>query len=450
METPAQRPAGSRAFPGPASAAMIDELRRYVITDVNPFVVDLAGCDGMWLATVDGDRLFDWAGYYASKLIGHNHPGLQEPEYLQRLARAANNKLANPDFLTPECLDYYRTLSAIAPRCMRGPKLEIYTVNSGAEAVENMMKYFINLYHQRSGGRRRSREKCRFLYFEKAFHGRTVFALNVTQTSDPVATKDFHGLLHGNLQLPFPGVNTSRPADQNRARTNNALKGIDALLDKYAGQVAGIVVEPIQGAGGHRVAEPEFFRGLSELAHRHGVFLGFDEVQTAGGPTGDVFMVDQLELPHPPQAVATAKKFGNGVIYMLYPMEDRGVLDSTWGGSLADMVRFVQEMKIVEREGLIPAARTKGEQLAAGLRGLESEFPTLLSNIRGLGLYQGFSLPNPSLRNRLEEIALQEEHLLLLPAGAISIRTRPNLSVTAADIDHFIETLARCLRKLRP
>jgi L-lysine 6-transaminase len=412
-------------------------------------VVDLAKSDGMWLATADGDRLFDWAGYYASKLIGHNHPGLQEPDYVKRLVLAANNKVANPDFLTAECLEYYRTLYRLSPRCMRNPQLEVYAVNSGAEAVENMMKYFINLHHQQRGGHPKAGERLRFMYFEKAFHGRTVFALNVTQTADPVATKDFHGLIHGNLQVPFPEVNNSGPSADNQRRTRDALATIDGLLEQFRGEVVGIVVEPIQGAGGHRVAEPEFFRGLSELAHRHNVLLGFDEVQTAGGPTGELFMVDQLDLPHPPHAVATAKKFGNGVVYMLHPMDDRGVLDSTWGGSLADMVRFVQEMKIIERERLIEAARVNGELLAAGLRQLEHQFPSLISNVRGLGLYQGFSLPSAAERTQLEEIALQRERLLLLPAGANSIRTRPNLSVSAADIRLFLEMLGRCLDGMR-
>ncbi|MDH7570216.1 MAG: aminotransferase class III-fold pyridoxal phosphate-dependent enzyme, partial [Armatimonadota bacterium] len=331
------------------SAALIAELSRYVIADVKPFVIDLQRCEGMWLGTVEGQRLFDWAGYYASKLLGHNHPGLYEPDYVQRLVRAANNKTANPDFLTPECLEYYRTLHRIAPRCMRNPRLEVYAVNSGAEAVENMMKYFINLFHQRHGAR--SDRPHRFLYFQQAFHGRTVFALNVTQTIDPVATKDFHGFIPGNVQVPFPAINTSMPPAWNREHTRQCLQNVEEMLRRFRGEVVGIVVEPIQGAGGHRVAEPEFFQGLSQLAHDYDVFLGFDEVQTAGGPTGDLFMVDQLDLPYPPQALATAKKFAAGVVYMLYPMEDRGVLDSTWGGSLADMVRFVQELKIVEREG---------------------------------------------------------------------------------------------------
>lgn len=428
---------------------MIAELGRYVIADVYPFALDLSRSEGMWLVTVDGQKIFDWSGYYASKLIGHNHPGLYEPDYVQRLVRAANNKTPNPDFLTAECLEYYRCLHRIAPKCMRNPRLEVYTVNSGAEAVENMMKYLINLFHQRRHASMHPGDFRRFIYFEQAFHGRTIAALNVTQTVDPVATKDFHGFIPGNIQVPFPSLNTSEPASTNRARTNEALDTVRRYLEKYAGEVVGIVVEPIQGAGGHRVAEPEFFQGLSRLAHDYGVFLGFDEVQTAGGPTGEMFMVDQLELPYQPQAVAVAKKFGAGVVYMLYPMEDKGVLDSTWGGSLADMVRFVQEWEIVQREGLIPAARSKGEKLALGLNGLAQRHPDLIYNVRGVGLYQGFSLRSQQWRSQLVDLALEQEGLLLLGAGLVSIRTRPSLSVSEGDIDLFIQMLDRCLGKLR-
>lgn len=427
---------------------MVAELAQYVIADVQPVVVDLEQSRGMRLVTVDGQTIFDWAGYYASKLLGHNHPGLYEPDYVRRLTCAANNKVANPDFLTLECLDYYRTLHQLAPRCMANPRLEVYAVNSGAEAVENLMKYLINLHHLRQGGQTRPGEKLRFLYFERAFHGRTVFALNVTQTLDPVATKDFHGLLPGNLQVPFPEIDTSGPAATNRARTQETLEIVDQLLKRYVGEVVGIVIEPIQGAGGHRVAEREFFQGLSQLAHDHEVALGFDEVQTAGGPTGDWFMVDQLDLPYPPQAVAVAKKFGCGAVYMLHPMEDRGVLDSTWGGALVDMVRFVQEVKIVREENLVAQAALNGAVLADGLQELAEKFPHLMTNVRGQGLYQGFSLREPRWKNQLEEMALQDEHLLLLGAGPNSIRLRPNLSVTREEIAELLAILARCLSRL--
>jgi len=437
-------------FPGPRSREMVEELKKYVVVEPHPFVLDLAHCQGMYLATVDGERIFDWAGYYGSKLLGHNHPRLQEPDYLMRLARAANNKTANPDFLTRECLDYYRLLHRLAPRCMCNDRLEVYVVNSGAEAVENMMKYLINLHDDKLMARGQIPSVRRFIYFDRAFHGRTVFALGVTQLEhDPIVTKDFRGLVPGNLQVPFPSIDDSQPPERNDRRTATSLAIAEDCLRAYRGEIVAIIVEPIQGAGGQRVAQPAFFRSLSELAHEYDVFLGFDEVQTAGGQTGTVFAIDQFDLPHPPQAVATAKKFANGAVYMLYPMSDRGVLDSTWGGSLADMVRFVQEMRVVEDEGLIEQVPAKAERLVVGLQELASRFHDLIFNIRGMGLYQGFTLRVPAHRGRLRQIALETEQLLLLGAGIQTIRFRPVLDVTAEEIDLMLSQLGRCLERLQ-
>lgn len=433
-------------FPGPMSAAMLDELSHYVIATPYPFVVDLPRCQGMWLATVDGQRLFDWAGYFGSKLIAHNHPRLYEPAYMERLVCAANNKIANPDFLTPECLDYYRLLHRIAPEKMQNPKLEVYAVNSGAEAVENMMKYLVALFNAKRRAQGRTASGRRFLYFDNAFHGRTVFALGVTQTVDPVATKDFHGLTaQGNIQIPFPAVNTSEPDDWNRERLRRSLDTISAILEQMAHEIVGIIVEPIQGAGGQRCASPEFFQELSRLAHKHDVYLAFDEVQTGLGATGRMFAIDHFDLPYPPMAVAVGKKFGCGAVYMYEPLEDIGVLDSTWGGTLADMVRVVQEMRIVEDENLIALAAEKGERLAAGLRRL-AEPPSPIYNVRGMGLYQGFSMRSPEAKAELIQRAREKHNLLLLGAGRQSIRTRPNLSVTNEEIDRFLDILAELLK----
>lgn len=438
-------------FPGPVSAQMLEELGQYVIATPYPFVLDLAKCDGMWLETVDGQRLFDWAGYYGSKLIGHNHPGLYEPEYVERLVRAANNKVANPDFLTAECLDYYRMLHRLGPEIMRAQgSLEVYAVNSGAEAVENMMKYLIAKFNQKrlQEGKLVGSSR-RFLYFDKAFHGRTVFALGVTQTIDPVATKDFHGLsTSGNIKLPFPAYASEDTYAENLRNALRALEQVESALSLMSDEIVGIIVEPIQGAGGHRVAVKEFFQGLSELAHKHDVYLAFDEVQTGLGATGKMWGIDHFDLPHAPMAIATGKKFGTGVVYMLEPLEDVGVLDSTWGGTLADMVRVVQEVKIVEEEGLIARAAQNGERLAAGLNRLVEKYRPMVSNVRGLGLYQGFSLDTPERKAELIRVAREEFELLLLGAGKRSVRTRPNMSVTAAEVDQFIELLDAALARV--
>ena len=429
---------------------MLDELGKYVVAEPYPFVVDLEKCHGSWLVTLEGREIFDWAGYYGAKLIGHNHPRLSEPEYLRQLVIAANNKIANPDFLTPQCLDYYRLLHRLAPRCMRDPRLEVYAVNSGAEAVENMMKYFINLHHQKQTSNGKPPGAGRFIYFEEAFHGRTIFALNVTQLAhDPVLTKDFHGIVTGNIKIPFPFTDNSKPEAENDRRTDDSLAAVQNALELVRDEVAGIIVEPLQGAGGHRMAQPRFFQELSRLAHRYNTSLGFDEVQTAGGQTGTFWAIDQYNLPHPPQAVASAKKLGNGVVYMLYPMDDQGVLDSTWGGSLVDMVRFVQEMKIVKDEGLIEKVPAKAAQLRAGLEKLAGQPNALIYNPRGLGLYQGFSLRSPLRKSDWVEQALQGQNLLILGAGTNSVRLRPSLSVTTDDVDLLLAKLQKIVSCLR-
>ena len=437
-------PPSCSSFPGPRSRAQLEELARYVVAEPYPFVLDLAQCQGLWLATVDGQRLLDWGGMYGSKLIAYNHPRLSEPSYLRRLALAANNKTANPDFLTPECLAYYRLLHSLAPVCMRNPRLEVYAVNSGAEAVENLLKYFINLHDEKCLQAGRVQGARRILYFDQAFHGRTIFALSVTQLShDPIITKDFHGFIPGNLQVPFPDLDLDDPPTKHAAHTRHSLEIVADLLDRYGTEIVGTVVEPLQGAGGQRVASPEFFRQLSALAHQYDVPLGFDEVQTAGGQTGAVFACDLFDLPHPPHAVATAKKFGNGAVFMLHPMDDLGVLDSTWGGSLADMVRFVAEWEIVCEERLLESVPMKTEMLVNGLRTLQRRFPEKLGNIRGLGLYQGFTVKPPLKKSALVDAALERERLLLLGAGTHAIRLRPPLSVTAEDITLLLEKLGR-------
>ncbi|MBX3119135.1 MAG: aminotransferase class III-fold pyridoxal phosphate-dependent enzyme [Fimbriimonadaceae bacterium] len=436
-------------FPGPISKAMLDELHSYVILEPYPFVLDLEKCEGIKVMTVDGQELRDWCSYFGSKLIGHNHPRLYEADYVKRLALAANNKVANPDFLTPQCLEFYRLLHKLAPESMKGPTLEMYAVNSGAEAVENMMKFFVAKFHAKKLKAGKSVTNRRFVYFDRAFHGRTVYALGVTHTMDPVGTKDFHGLMTGgNVKLPFPAIDNDETPAENMRRTVEALQMAEMTLKQMAHEIVGIIVEPLQGAGGNRVALPEFFRGLSELAHKYDVYLGFDEVQTGLGATGKMFAIDHFDLPHPPMAIATGKKFGSGVVYMREPLEDVGVLDSTWGGTLADMVRVVQEYKIVEEEGLIAKAAENGEYLAEKLRGLQAMHPDRVMNIRGMGLYQAFSLTTDELKGQLIKTAREQFGLLLLGAGERTVRMRPNLSVTREDIDELVMRLDQTLQSL--
>ena len=129
-------------------------------------------------------------------------------------------------------------------------------------------------------------------------------------------------------------------------------------------------------------------------------------------------------------------------------MKDLGVLDSTWGGTLADMVRFVQEMDIVRSERLIEQVPEKSALLVDTLESLTQRFPKVLYNVRGYGLYQGFSLRDPAMKGKMVHLALEEEKLLLLGAGDDTIRLRPHLHVTSADIVKLGEHLERLVKRI--
>ncbi|MCK9254332.1 MAG: aminotransferase class III-fold pyridoxal phosphate-dependent enzyme [Bacteroidales bacterium] len=429
-------------YPKPKSEKLISELNKYVIVEPYPFVVDLKSCKGMYIGTIDNDKIFDWTGLYGSKLIGYNHPKMFEQNYLTNLSFVANTKLANPDFLSPECLDYYRLLHSLSPKCMRDYKPEVYSVNSGAEAVENMMKYFIKLFQHKMDKKGKKVNNKRFIYFDQGFHGRTLFALNVTVLDhDPMLTKDFQGLVPGNFKIPFPAMDSDKTYEENLIVMNSALASLEYIMQTYSDEIAGLILEPIQGAGGHRIALPEFYTKLSLLCQKYDIAWGLDEVQTAGGQTGEFFSIDLFDIPYPPDAVASAKKLGNGVVYMKKPMEDIGVLDSTWGGTLSDMLRFVQEWKIVQEEKLLEQIEEKAKYLISKLKKLQEKFPNIIGNIRGLGIYQGFSLKKEGDKAKLVDLALENENLLLLAAGKDTIRLRPPLDMTMQDVDLLYEKL---------
>jgi L-lysine 6-transaminase len=431
-------------FPGEKSAALLDDFKDLGIVAPRPFVIDLERSHGMYLVTIDGQEIFDWAGYYGSKLLGHNHPGYFEPDYVQKVVSVAANKVANPDFVTPYLVDFYKFLHQVAPKCIANPGLRVYTVNSGAEAVENALKYCVHRFYQT---RKRNPDGGPiFMTFDGAFHGRTVFSLRMTDMPhNPTVTRDYHGLVRGQLNARFPAWNAETTVGKNRNDVDMALHHADEQLRYNSWQTAGIIVEPMQGAGGHRVAMPKFFQGLSKLSQKYDVPLIFDEVQTAGGPCGSMWMCDHFNLPYPPECVVSAKKMGCGVVYMREQISEPGILDSTWSGHLVDMVRVLHEYSIIEREGLMGTVQERSWRMIKGLKRLQKKHKGTIYNVRGAGLYQGFTMLSPESKNDLVRRALQEESMLLLGAGLDSIRFRPNLSVTTGDIDLMLSKLDRLL-----
>jgi L-lysine 6-transaminase len=420
-------------FPGKKSKPLAEKMQKLGVMETRPFVIDLERCDGMYLCTIDNQFIFDWAGYYGSRLLGHNHPCFSNLGYQHRILVAAQNKIANPDFVTKELVQYYKFLHNVAPKCMRSAWLKTYTVNSGAEAVENALKYCVSKYKATHS----DVDPPRFICFEGGFHGRTVYALSHTDMPyDPEATRDFRDLVVSPIRLPFP--------ENSKEAIKASLAQIKVILDNPSNNIAGILVEPMQSAGGNRIVDKSWFQGLSRLTNWRGISLIFDEVQTAGGQTGTMWMCDQFDLPYSPTCIVTAKKFGCGVVYMENGM-DNEVLDSTWSGTLVDMVRVPYEFETVKRENLIKKVPAKAKLLTEGLQKLAKRYPDIIKKVQGVGLYQGFEVSLPDIKAEIIKRMLYEEHTLVLSSGLNYIRLRPNLNVTKKDIKLLLEKLERVL-----
>ncbi|KAK3286742.1 hypothetical protein CYMTET_5720 [Cymbomonas tetramitiformis] len=438
----------AKQFPGPKSKTVIADFRKLIRTYPWPFVVDVEACKGLYIHTVDGQRILDFAGLYGSLLLRYNHPRMTTPEVAAKLAVAATTKLANPDFLSVQCYDYYKLLHRIRPKSFSSEKTQVYVVNSGAEAVENCMKYALKLQQEKleALGQLLPRAR-RFIYFDSGYHGRNVYTLSVTDIAHDPNIDDFNEQVVGNLKVPFPYIDHDAPHEENIARMEQSLAMVEELIEHYGHEVVGCIIETLQGAGGNRTAFPEFFTRLSLLLQEKKRYLIVDEVQTSGGCLGAVWSVDLLDLPYGPHALASAKKCANGVVYLRQALNDDGILDSTWGGSITDMTKFTEEWKIVEEENLIEAVPLKEKVLVNGLRRLQAKHGNeMVRNVRGIGLYQGFTTDEKS---QICEIALQTESLFLLGAGPSTIRFRPPLDVTVEEIELMLSKLDVVLSRVQ-
>jgi len=119
-------------------------------------------------------------------------------------------------------------------------------------------------------------------------------------------------------------------------------------------------------------------------------------------------------------------------------------INSTWGGNLTDMVRATRYLEVFTEERLLDNAVERGEQALAGLGALQAEHPDVMRNVRGRGLFIAFDLVHPELRAALIHAAF-DNGLLVLGCGASSVRLRPALNVTAAEIDEGVNLVGEAL-----
>jgi len=423
-------------------------LSRHVLVDGYHLVQDIEKSHGVWLHdAVRGRDVLDFFGHFSTSPIGFNHPKATTEEFKARILPAAINKPANSDIYTTFMAEFVETFARTVPAAFRR---HLFFVEGGALAVENALKVAFDWKVRKNLAAGRGEMGTRILHFRDAFHGRSGYTLSLTNTADPRKTQYFP-------KFPWPRIvnpKLSFPVtDQGLAETialeRQAIAEIEAAVAAHGHDIAGLIIEPIQGEGGDNHFRAEFLRELRRLADEHEFLLIFDEVQTGFGTTGKWWAFEHFGVE--PDVFAFAKKTqicgiaaGPRVdeVDSVFKISSR--INSTWGGNLVDMVRCQRNIEIIEEDDLVGNAARVGERLLAGLSRLEAIFPGKVTNARGRGLFVAFDLPDTETRNRTLS-ALNEADVLGLASGHRAVRMRPPLVLSAAEVDEGLRRIERAL-----
>jgi L-lysine 6-transaminase len=422
-------------------------LARSILVDGLDLVLDLNRSAGSYLVDArDGRRYLDMFTFFASSALGMNHPALAyDDTFRDELTDAAVNKPSNSDVYSVPMARFVETFA----RVLGDPALpHLFFVDGGALAVENALKVAFDWksrYNEAHGidpalG-------TRVLHLRGAFHGRSGYTLSLTN-SNPVAVDRFPKFDWPRIDAPYlrPGVDID-------AKEAESLRQARAAFQAHPHDIACFVAEPIQGEGGDRHFRPDFFAAMRALCDEYDALMILDEVQTGCGLTGTPWAYQQLDVA--PDVVAFGKKTQvcgvmagrriDEIADNVFTTASR--LNSTWGGNLADMVRARRILEVIEVEELFENAAMQGRYLRARLDELAADFPALVLDVRGRGLMCAFSLPTTTDRDQLIR-RLWQRGVIVLPSGEDSVRFRPALTVSRAEIDEAVDAVGDALTGL--
>jgi len=426
---------------------------RHLLVDALDFVFDLEKSNGAWLHdSRSGRNLLDFMTFIASSPIGYNHPKMKDRDFQERLLKVAQVKPSLSDAYTVEYAGFLETFARVAmPKYMP----HAFFIEGGTLAVENTLKVAMDYKVRQNwrAGQDPSRERGhQIVHFKEAFHGRSGYCLSLTNT-DPAKTDLFPKFPWPRLENPkltFP--HTPESLRDVAAAEQRSLEQLRKAFEDCGDDIAGILIEPIQGEGGDNHFRPEFIQALKSIADSMNCFFIVDEVQTGVALTGKFWAHEHYGVE--PDALAFGKKtqtcgclVGTKVDREpenVFKMKSR--INSTWGGNLTDMVRFQRFLEIIEEDRLVENAGVVGEHMLAGLRGLAGEFPDRVANCRGRGLMIAFDT-QPDLRKPLLAKCF-ELGMIALPSGSRSIRFRPPLTLTRSEADEGLDILRRALQSL--
>jgi L-lysine 6-transaminase len=428
-------------------------LSRHLLVDGYPLVLDLVKSHGSWLVDArDGSEYLDFYTFFASSPLGLNPPGLaDDPEFLDALAVVSANKPANSDIATVELAQFARTFA----RVLGDPDLpHLFFIEGGALAVENALKVAFDWKSRRNEARGRSRELgTRVLHLQHAFHGRSGYTMSLTNT-DPVKVDRFPKFDWPRISAPAVTFPLEEHLAEVEEGERKALAEAEAAFERHAHDIACFIAEPIQCEGGDRHLRSEFLRTIQDLCRANDALFVLDEVQTGVGVTGSPWCYQELGLE--PDVVAFGKKVQLGGIMAGRRVQEipdnvfrtPSRINSTWGGNLVDMVRSTRLLELIDSTDAMANTRDQGARLLGHVQALAAEHAPCVTNPRGRGLLVAFDLPTKELRDRVVHELRESERVLALACGDRSVRFRPAMSVSAAEIDHGAAALGRVLAHL--
>jgi acetylornithine/N-succinyldiaminopimelate aminotransferase len=363
--------------------------------------------EGPYIFAEDGSRYLDFGAGVAVNALGHAHPKLVAAltEQAQRLWHTSN---------------YYRVAGqeTLSKRLVESTFADtVFFGNSGAEAIECAIK-MARRYHYVNG----EAERFHIVTFEGAFHGRTMAA--IAAGGQAKYLEGFGPKVEGFDQVPM-----------------NDLAALEAAITP---QTAALLIEPIQGEGGIRVADREFLRALRRLCDERGMLLIFDEIQSGVGRTGKFFAHEWVGVT--PDIMAVAKGIGGG-----FPMGaclataeaakgmTAGTHGSTFGGNPLGMAVGNAVLDVVLAPGFLEHVEKIANYFRQQLAGLIAEHPGVFEELRGAGLMLGLKLKVPVA----DFVAKLRAHgMLAIPAGDNVMRLLPPLIIEEEHVREAMRLLS--------
>jgi len=437
-------------------------IGKHMLADGMEQVIDLNKSHGSWLVDArDGKEYLDLFSMFASMPIGYNHPLLLENK--ERLIAPTLNKITNSDIYSTEMAEFVSTMGRIAQ-----PDYLPYAfyVEGGALAVENALKAAFDWKVRKNLAAGIGEKGSKIIHFKECFHGRTGYTMSMTDSPDPRKTMYYP-------QFDWPRIDNPTinfPLDEESLNKviqaeNTAVDQILEALDKNKNEIAGLIIEPIQGEGGDNHFRCEFFQQLRQLADEHEFLLIYDEVQTGAGITGSMWAHQQFNpnkcncdcnnANTQPDIISFGKKTQVCGIFAGKKLDEvennvfheSSRLNSTWGGNIVDMVRITIYLEIIAKEKLVENASLNGHYLLNKLQGIQEEYSDIISNARGRGLFAAFDLQDSEQRDSLVNLIISEG-ALILGSGKKSIRFRPHLTISKEEIDLADQIIRRAIARL--